>query len=112
MTTEHQTKILRTDGPNKTLLAGTFEVCRNLAVRFGQLKNRVIQKLAGESSRRLPGHLFEQALGEAEALAWSTPYPLLFLPVLAEEKVLSARQWAERQRQILERQRAARMANW
>jgi hypothetical protein len=36
-------------------------------------------------------------------LAWSTPYPLLFLPALAEEKVMGAAQWANRQQMILQR---------
>ncbi|MDB6110462.1 MAG: hypothetical protein JWR69_2212 [Pedosphaera sp.] len=112
MTTENQTKSVRTDAQNKTPFAGTIKVCRNLAAKVGQLKARVMETLSGGPNQGISGHLFQQAVGEAEALAWSTSYPLLFLPVLAEEKVLSARQWTERQRQILERQRSARMARW
>jgi hypothetical protein len=38
------------------------------------------------------------ATNEALALAWATPYPLLFLPVLLEEKLTAARRYSERQR--------------
>jgi hypothetical protein len=112
MTTENQTKSVRISVQNKTPFAGTVEVCRNLAAKFNRLKGHVMQKLAGEFSKGISGRLLERAVGEAEALAWSTPYPLLFLPVLAEEKVLSARQWAEHQRQILERQKHGLRAHW
>lgn len=40
------------------------------------------------------------ALVEAEALAWSTAYPHLFLPALAEEKIQYVRQWTRRQAQV------------
>jgi hypothetical protein len=41
--------------------------------------------------------ILHSALTEAEALAWQTPYPHLFFPVLAEEKVRAARRWVARQ---------------
>src|SRR6266404_8764838 len=44
--------------------------------------------------------ILRTALNEAEALAWQTPYPHLFFPVLAEEKAMSARRWAARQQMI------------
>jgi len=37
---------------------------------------------------------------EAEALAWLTPFPHLFLPVLLEEKLDAARQYVTRQDQV------------
>ena len=40
------------------------------------------------------------ALTEAEALAWQTPYPHLFFPLLAEEKAALANQWSARQRLV------------
>jgi hypothetical protein len=42
------------------------------------------------------------ALNEAEALAWQTPYPHLFFPMLAEEKAASVKQWSARQRLVKE----------
>lgn len=44
--------------------------------------------------------LLDRALSEAEALAWETTFPHLFFPVLAEEKISSAIEWAKRQRAI------------
>jgi hypothetical protein len=44
------------------------------------------------------------ACGEAAAsLAWLTPYPLLILPVLLEEKAREARRQAQRQSDIQNR---------
>ena len=71
------------------------------------LKRRVSRALVMD---RLPDKLVRQSMTEAEALAWSTPYPLLVLPVLMEEKVAGACEWARRQREILERQRELSLA--
>jgi len=56
--------------------------------------------------------MIEQAVTEAESLAWSTSFPLLFLPDLAEEKVLSAQKRAEHQREIWSRQHQVLEAAW
>lgn len=83
---------------------GTFakctELCRNAARKLKQLEEQLAKKLAAEVEGSVPQQLIRQAMNEAEALAWATRYPLLFLPDLAEEKVLSARQWNRRQQQI------------
>lgn len=63
---------------------------------------QVLAELAREYKASLPGQWLERAFAEAEAVAWSTPYPLLFLPELAHEKVQNVRRWAERQQQILQ----------
>lgn len=65
-----------------------------------------MQRLAVQVQGQISELLVRRAIIEAEALAWSTRYPLLFLPVLAEEKVQKAGQWAGRQHEILERQKA------
>ena len=46
---------------------------------------------------------FSQAADEAASIAWATPYPLLVLPVLLEEKLRHARRKAELQKTIYER---------
>ncbi|MCD6339913.1 MAG: hypothetical protein J7M29_11105, partial [Verrucomicrobia bacterium] len=46
-----------------------------------------------------------RAADEAASLAWTTPCPLLVLPLLVEEKVQEARRMVERQQQIRERSR-------
>jgi hypothetical protein len=104
MTNNNQKKSLWYAQQAKSAFADTVGACRHVAARFSKLKAHVVQSLIGDSGTRVPGNLLQRAVLEAEALAWSTPYPLLFLPALAEEKVLNARRWAERQRRILERQ--------
>jgi hypothetical protein len=65
----------------------------------------LIWKLGVEMQGGLSLAMVRRAVTQAEALAWSTSYPTLFLPVLAEEKVASARRWARYQHGVLERQR-------
>ena len=93
---------------NQGRSVGTFPAhpCRSQIIKSNLLKHRLSRKLALEIAGRVPDRLARQAVAEAEALAWSTPYPLLFLPGLMEEKLLGARQWVSRQREILERQKA------
>jgi hypothetical protein len=70
---------------NRRLNADLGNIKRELSREFGSTLN--------ENNR-----LLSSALNEAEALAWNTGIPHLFFPVLAEEKVASARKWAVRQR--------------
>jgi hypothetical protein len=81
-------------------LAKCTELCRAAARKLRLLEEQLTEKLAAEMEGIMPHHLLRQAMNEAEALAWTTRYPLLFLPDLAEEKVQSARQWTNRQQQI------------
>ena len=87
----------------KFSLNAPLQTCRNVAAKVAQLKNRLVARLSSEAKDWLPENLFRQAFVEAEALAWSTSFPLLFLPVLAEEKVRNVEQWVGRQRQITDR---------
>jgi hypothetical protein len=104
MTNNNQKKFLWCAQQAKSAFVGTVGACRHMAASFNKLKAHIVQSLVGDSGTQVPGNLLQQAVLEAEALAWSTPYPLLFLPALAEEKVLDARRWADHQRRILERQ--------
>jgi len=88
-----------------SLWSKSVQACRNCVARMAELRNELMTRLAEEAKSRLSESLVHRALTEAEALADSTQYPLLFLPALAEEKILIARQRAERQREILKRQR-------
>lgn len=83
---------------------GLNHACRSETVKSNWLKNRLTQGIAPEIRGGIPDQLLNRAVAEAEALAWTTSHPLLFLPGLVEEKVLGANQWAGRQRKILERQ--------
>jgi hypothetical protein len=67
--------------------------CRKLADALVTLKKQLIVKYEDA----LPGrrHLVPQLIAEAEALAWETPFPHLFLPDFAEARfaeVLGAEQ--------------------
>lgn len=80
--------------------------CRALFRRLDGLKDQLLKEFGGKLKEQ--DRLLRAALNEAEALAWQTPYPHLFFPVLAEEKAVSAHNWAQRQREI--RQASLRFA--
>lgn len=67
-----------------------------------QLKERLLEELLPETSHRPDlSSAYERAASDAVSLAWVTPFPLLVLPVLFEEKAAEARRQAERQRTML-----------
>jgi hypothetical protein len=105
MNTENRVNFLKTKTHQNGPLARSVQACRDVAAKFNELTDRLMQKLVADVQGLLPEYMVKQAVTEAEALACSTPFPLLFLPVLAEEKVQTARQWARHQSEILERQR-------
>ena len=107
-----QSKPSRLRNRSRVLAAVPVHACQRAQATSRELKNRLARQSGGWSGwfRFLPEPLVRQAATEAEALAWATPYPLLFLPVLVEEKIEGARQWASRQREILERQTALAVA--
>ncbi len=53
-----------------------------------------------EFSMLLRPRLLQQALNEAEAIAWQTGFPQLVFPSLAAEKARAAANWESRQRTI------------
>jgi hypothetical protein len=75
------------------------------ATRVKQAERGLIERLHEELGGQVPDELFQKAVLEAEALAWTTAYPLLFLPGLAEEKISSVRQWVKHQREVQTEQR-------
>jgi hypothetical protein len=103
MTTTIETNGRESKGPGTGTLAKCTELCRTAARKLKQLEAQLISKLTAETQDSVPRQLVQQAVNEAEALAWSTPYPLLFLPELAQEKIQSARQWNRRQQEIYRR---------
>ena len=72
--------------------------CGALFRRLEGLKDQLLREFGGKLKQQ--DRLLRAALNEAEALAWQTPYPHLFFPVLAQEKAISAHNWAQRQREI------------
>lgn len=54
-----------------------------LFAALGELRNRLYEKYEPV----MPAHLVRQIVAQAEALAWQTPFPHLFLPDYAEVRV-------------------------
>jgi hypothetical protein len=71
--------------------------------KIHQLKETLTADLASRFGGTLRPETVRQVVNEADALAASTGFPALFLPVLAEEKVVFASQWQNKQRTIRER---------
>jgi hypothetical protein len=71
--------------------------------KFNQLKTAITANLSAEFAGVLQPETVRRVVNEADALAAYTPFPALFLPVLAEEKVVMASRWQTKQRLIQER---------
>jgi hypothetical protein len=69
------------------------------------LKHELLQQLLKETADSEFNAPLRRAANEAAALAWMTPYPLLVLPALFEEKARTARAQTIRQARILQRTR-------
>jgi hypothetical protein len=69
-------------------------------IELDRLKDGLLQRLLEETEDSRLKPLFRRAATEASALAWTTAYPLLVLPMLLEEKAEAARFYAERQARI------------
>jgi len=106
MKARNRANSLRINTSDRVCRTKSLPACRNhVAAKTQLLKNRLTESLTPELVGRAPERLVRQAVTEAEALAWATPYPLLFLPVLVEEKLTGAREWADRQQEVLDRQK-------
>ena len=68
-----------------------------------QLKEALVQQLSVEFQGLLDETLVRRAVNEADSLAVLTPFPHLFLPALAAEKVQETFRWLNRQQDIWER---------
>jgi len=94
-------------GPNTRFVPPIVTAVPNyrgtVEVELEKLKERL---LATELARTLSldaNVLLRRAANEAVALVWLTPYPLLLLPVLFDEKARAARKAVSRQALIRER---------
>ena len=74
------------------------------------LKDRLLRPLIAKTGDAQAETALRRAGTEAAALAWTTPFPLLFLPALLDEKVDRAEQHLARQKKILERGTCTAMA--
>jgi len=88
-----------------------FEVAAIPAVPFrgtqetelDRLKGRLLREMLERTPDEQAHPLLRRAGNEAAALAWFTPFPLLFFPVLFEEKARGALRQGARQRCIRDR---------
>jgi len=62
------------------------------------LKEQVTRQLVVDYGNSVSASLLRQAVQEADSIAATTPFPGLFLPTLAEEKVQLASAWSNRQK--------------
>jgi len=67
---------------------------------LSDLKDRLLQLRLAQIADAELVRLLRLAAGEAEALAWQTPFPLLLLPVLLEEKLEAGRTYLARQERV------------
>lgn len=70
-----------------------------------RLKDRLLRELLERAENGLLYAGFRRAANEAAALAWATSFPLLFFPVLLEEKANETARHAARQSAINRRGR-------
>jgi hypothetical protein len=68
-----------------------------------RLKARLLKELLEQTPEEQLYAPLRRAANEAAALAWFTPYPLLFFPGLLEEKARAALRQGARQRYIRDR---------
>ena len=68
-----------------------------------RLKNRLLRDLLEPATGAGQNVLLRRAANDAAALAWTTGHPLLFLPVLLEEKASAAVRQNRRQQEIRRR---------
>ncbi len=74
-------------------------------VQLDRAKARLLEQFLKETDDADLHAGLRRAANDAAALAWLTPFPVLFLPVLLEEKVRTAKRQAARQKAILQRGR-------
>ena len=70
-----------------------------------QFKNRLLRAALNRTEDVELYAPLRRAANEAAAAVWMTPFPLLFLPVVFEEKVAAARQQFERAQLVRTRSR-------
>jgi hypothetical protein len=90
--------VLAPESPLGTRL-GTLRRFSNVCIdKLSRLKEALTSEMLVQFAGLLRPERIRQAVNEADALAAHTPFPALFLPALAEEKVLLASRWQTKQR--------------
>ena len=88
--------------PRGVLVEPPFRATQS--TELDRLKERLLQELLSQAADRPElNPAYRRAANDAMSLAWVTPFPLLFLPALLEEKAAEARQRMQRQEQVHQR---------
>ena len=87
-----------------SLVRGTTEV------ELDRLRDHLLQPLLEQANDLALLDSLRRVAHEAAAAAWLTPFPLLFLPALLEEKTRKASAQVERQRAILRKTQVSAQA--
>ena len=94
---------MRAAGGHATQTRSTSAPVRGAAeAELDSLKEQLLQPLMEETGDRDAEAALRRAGTEAAALAWTTPFPLLFLPALLDEKVDRAERYLARQKTIFQ----------
>lgn len=72
---------------------------------LARLKGRLLRRMLAETDNPGLHAALRRAATESESLAWLTPFPLLVLPTLMEERAREARFYAARQAELREMSR-------
>lgn len=72
-------------------------------LRLAALKECLLRQHLADRPEPRVERLLRLAAGEAEALAWQSPVPLLLMPILLEEKLERVRRYVATQSDVLER---------
>ncbi len=86
----------------QTLTDRCVNSCKKLLAGIRQARSRIAAEFRDQFESQQ--NSFQQALNEAEALAFQTEYPHLVFPALAMEKVQAVAVWQTRQHAFYQRQ--------
>ena len=84
----------------KAVLGSPAENRHSSDLNLQCLIDQLIEQELHRHTEPLPLARLRAAAQEAASLAWTTSFPLLFVPVLFEEKAEEARRWHARQRAV------------
>ncbi len=73
---------------------------KSVRIRFQELEHRLLEEILGGSANSILREIMHGVANEAAALAWTTQFPLLIMPVLFQEKARSVRLQRERQHRV------------
>ena len=72
----------------------------SVRIRFQELQNRLLEETLGQTPNPILRENMHGVANEAAALAWTTQFPLLIMPVLFHEKARSVRLQLEKQHRV------------